>query len=256
MRKALGSTAMAAVVAAILSAPASAQWLNYRSKKIPRTADGQPNLSAPAPKRADGKPDLSGIWKGNPKYMINITTDMKPDEVPFQPWAAAEYKRRRDTESKDDPSSRCLPLSIPLRNTITSPFKILDTGDEIVMLYEGQRARQIFLDDRSLPEDAEPSWDGYSVGKWEGDDLVVNSIGFNGKEWLDIWGHLTTDALHVIERYHRKDFGSMSLQITIDDPKAYTKPWTVTEQLHLLPDTELLEAVCENNQDPAHMVGK
>jgi len=236
--------------------PLSAQWMNYPNQRIPRTPDGKPNLSAPVPKRADGKPDLSGIWKGNPKYMINITSDLKPDDVSFQPWAAAEYKRRRDTESKDDPSSRCLPLSIPLRNTITSPFKILDTPDEVVMLYEGQRPRQIFLDGRPLPEDPDPSWDGYSVGKWEGDDLVVHSNGFNGKEWLDIWGHPTSDALHIIERYHRKDFGSMSLQITIDDPKTYTKPWTVMEQLHLLPDTELLEAVCENNQDPAHMIGK
>ena len=125
------------------------------------------------------------------------------------------------------------------------------------MLFESYHSfREIFTDGRPLPEQREPAWFGYSVGKWEGDDLVVHSNGFNGKEWLDIWGHPTSDALHVIERYHRKGFGSMSLQITIDDPKTYTKPWTVMEQLHLLPDTELLEAVCENNQDPAHMIGK
>ena len=241
---------------AVAAASLTAQWLNYPSKGIPRTPDGKPNLSAPAPRKADGKPDLAGIWKGNPKYMINIAVDMKPDEMPFQPWAAAEYKRRRDTESKDDPSSRCMPLSIPLRSTITSPFKIIDTPGEIVMLYEGQRPRQIFTDGRPLPEDLNPSWDGYSVGKWDGDDMVVESVGFNGKEWLDIYGHLTTEALRVIERFHRKDFGHMSLQITIDDSKAYTKPWTVNEQLTLMADTELLEAVCENNQDPAHMVGK
>ena len=124
------------------------------------------------------------------------------------------------------------------------------------MLYEGSRHREIFLDGRPLPKDPDPSWYGYSVGKWEGDDLVVDSIGFNGKGWLDINGHPTTDALHVIERYRRKDFGHLSIDITIDDPKAYTKPWTVHEEPRLLPDTELLEAVCENNQDLEHMVGK
>jgi hypothetical protein len=189
MRNTLGSTAIAAALAALFSAPTAAQWLDYRSKGIPRTPDGQPNLTAPAPKRADGKPDLSGIWKGNPKYMIDITADLKPDDIRFQPWAAAEYKRRRDTESKDDPSSRCLPLSIPLRNTITSPFKIIDTPSEIVLLYEGQRPRQIFLDGRPLPEDPEPSWDGYSVGKWEGADLVVHTVGFNGNRMISRAGH-------------------------------------------------------------------
>jgi hypothetical protein len=236
---------------------ASAQWLKYPTKDTPRTPDGKPNLSAPTPRRADGKPSLTGIWMGNStKYMINIAADMKPEDVPFQAWAAVEYKRRRDTESKDDPSARCLPLSVPLKQTVTSPFKMVDTPWEIIMLYEGSRHREIFLDGRPLPKDPDPSWYGYSVGKWEGDDLVVDSIGFNGKGWLDINGHPTTDALHVIERYRRKDFGHLSIDITIDDTKAYTKPWTVHEEPRLLPDTELLEAVCENNQDLEHMVGK
>jgi hypothetical protein len=244
------------IVAAMIAANLPAQWLNYPSKGIPRTADGKANLAAPAPRRADGKPELSGIWMGITKYMINITADMKPEEVPFQPWAATEYKRRRDTESKDDPSSLCLPLSLPTRNTITSPFKLVDTPGEIILLYEGQRPRQIFMDGRPLPEDPNPSWDGYSVGKWEGDELVVESNGFNGKAWLDINGHMATEALHLTERYRRKDFGHMAYEVTINDPKAYTKPWTVKEEVRLLPDTELVEAVCENNQDPAHMVGK
>jgi len=244
------------MVCAVL-VPASAQWLKYPTPGTPRTADGKADLAAPTPRTPDGKPDLTGVWMGVTKYMINIAADMKPEEVPFQPWAAAEYKRRRDTESKDDPSALCLPLSVPLKQTVTSPFKIVEIpGREIIMLYEGSRHREIFTDGRLLPKDPEPSWYGYSIGKWEGDDLVVDSIGFNGKEWLDINGHPTTDALHVIERYHRKDFGHMSLEITIDDPKAYTKPWAVKETPRLLPDTELLEAVCENNLDPAHMVGK
>src|SRR5207253_10570703 len=149
--------------------------------------DGKADLSAAAPRRADGKPSLTGIWMGNStKYMINIAADMKPEDVPFQPWAAVEYKRRRDTESKDDPSARCLPLSVPLKQTVTSPFKLIDipAKEEMIMLYEGQRHREIFLDGRPLPKDPEPSWNGYSVGRWEDDDLVVDSIGFNGKEWL------------------------------------------------------------------------
>ena len=236
---------------------AQAQWLKYPTKGTPRTPDGKADLNAPTPRRSDGKPDLSGVWMGVTKYMINIAADLK-EGPPFQPWAAAEYKRRRDTESKDDPSSLCLPLSLPVKQTITSPFKLIDVPgrEEIIMLYEGARHREIFMDGRPLPKDPEPIWTGYSVGRWEGDDLVIESNGFNGKPWLDINGHPSTEALHITERYHRKDFGHMSLDITIDDPKAYTKPWTVHEEPRLLADTELLEAVCENNQDPAHMVGK
>jgi hypothetical protein len=238
--------------------PAAAQWLHYPDPRAPRTADGQVDLAAPAPKRSDGKPDLSGIWMGVTKYMLNIAADLEPGEVPFQPWAAAEYQRRRDTESKDDPSARCLPLSIPTRHTITSPFKMIDADGfrEIVVMFETQRPRQIFTDGRPLPTDPVAGWDGYSVGRWEGDVLVVESNGFNGKEWLDINGHPTSDALHLIERFRRKDFGHMSYTVTIDDPKAYTKPWTVKEEVRLLPDTDLVEGVCENNRDLEHLVGK
>jgi len=249
-------TLLAALVL-FLSAPLTAQWLKYPTKGTPRAPDGKPDLTAPTPRRTDGKPDLTGVWMGVTKYMINIAADLK-DGVPFQPWAAAEYERRRDTESKDDPSAKCLPLSPPLKQTITSPFKIIDVPqkEEMVMLYEGQRHREIFMDGRPLPKDPEPSWYGYSVGRWEGDDLVIESNGFNGKIWLDINGHLTTEALHLTERYHREDFGHMTLDVTIDDPQAYTKPWRVHEEPRLLPDTELLEAVCENNRDLEHMVGK
>jgi hypothetical protein len=245
-------------IAALLCWPIAAQWLTYPTKGTPRTADGKPNLTASTPRRADGKPDLTGVWMGVPKYMINIAADLKPEEIPFQPWAAAEYKRRRDTESKDDPSALCLPLNIVQKQTITSPFKLVDVParEEVIMLYEGARHREIFMDGRPLPKDPDPAWSGYSVGHWEGDDLVVDSAGFNGKAWLDINGHPSTDALHLMERYHRVDFGHMSLEITIDDPKAYTRSWKVNESPRLVPDTELLEAVCENNQDPAHMVGK
>ncbi len=245
------------VLIGALSIVASAQWLKYPTKGTPRLPDGKPNLTAPTPRRADGKPDLTGVWLGTTKYMINLAADLK-DDAPFQPWAAEEYKRRRAAESKDDPSALCLPISVPVKQTITSPFKLIDVPakEEMIMLYEGARHREIFMDGRPLPTDPEPSWYGYSIGKWDGDDLVIDSNGFNGKPWLDINGHMSTEALHVTERYHRIDFGHMSLEITIDDPKVYTKPWKVKESPRLLPDTELLESVCENNQDVEHMVGK
>ena len=233
------------------AAVCSAQWLNYPAKGTPRGPDGKPNLTAPVPRRADGKPDMSGVWMGITKYMINIAADVK--EVPFQPWAAAEYKRRRDTESKDDPSAQCLPLSIPLRLTITSPFKIVDVPEkeEMIMLSEGARHREIFMDGRPLPKDPEPSWYGYSIGRWDGDDLVIDSIGFNGKQWLDINGHPTSDAFHLVERYRLTDATHMELEMTYYDPKAWgDKAWTGwTKSFRLDSKGDSLE---ENICDPAH----
>jgi hypothetical protein len=237
---------------------ADAQWLNYPTPGIPRTKDGKPNLNAPAP-RKDGHVDIQGIWEPNGiKYLIDIAADLKPDEVPFRPAAKAEYQRRLETNGKDDPNNLCLPSIIPEKDAITSPFKIVEIPGEVIILYESRTIfRQIFTDGRPLPADPQPSWQGYSVGKWEGDIFVVETTGFNGKGWLDTNGHPTSDALHVFEKYKRKDFGHMDIEITIDDPKMYTRPWTVTENPHLVPDTELLEYICEeNNRDVGHYVGK
>ena len=260
MKSFLSRNSILAAVAALLfftSAPVSAQWIDYPTKGIPRTKDGQPNLSAPVPRTADGKPDLSGIWMvPGLKYLINIAADLK--EVPFQPWAAAEYKKRMDERGKDDPNNFCLPSIIPEKIAVTSPWKIIETPGVTLILYESRTIfRQIFTDGRPLPKDPNPSWQGYSIGKWDGDTFVVESNGFNGKGWLDTNGHPVTDALHVIEKYRRKDFGHMDVEITIDDPKAYTKPWTIHENPELQPDTELLEYICEeNNRDVGHFVGK
>jgi hypothetical protein len=251
-----GATAAIAMLST-LSTPAPAQWLNYPTAGMPRTKDGKPDLTAPAPKLPDGKPDLSGIWMvPGLKYLINIAADLK--EVPFQPWAEAAYKERRATMGKDDPNNFCMPSGIPEKEAVTSPWKIVQTPGLVIILYESRTIfRQIFTDGRPLPKDPNPTWQGYSVGHWDGDTLVVETAGSNGKAWLDTNGHPVTDALRVTERYHRKDFGHMDLQITIDDPKAYTKPWTVTENPVLQPDTELLEYICEeNNRDVGHFVGK
>jgi len=252
------SVCAVAALAFLMAPPAGAQWLDRKTPGIPRTKDGKPDLNAPAP-RKDGHVDIQGIWEPNGlKYLINIAADLKPADVPFQPWAKTEYERRMDTQGKDDPNNLCLPSIIPEKDAVTSPFKIVEIPGEVIILYESRTIfRQIFTDGRQLPKDPQPSWQGYSVGKWDGDTFVVDTIGFNGKGWLDTNGHPTTDALHVIEKYKRKDMGHMDIEITIDDPKAYTRPWTVTENPHLLPDTELLEYICEeNNRDVGHFVGK
>lgn len=251
--------AAAFVLMSLMSAPLAAQWAKIPTTGIPRTRDGKPNLSAPAPRLPGGKPDLAGIWEPNAnKYLRDIAIDLK-EPVPFQPWAKAVFEQRADgSHSKEDPDANCLPQGVPKIDAAPAPWKIVQTPGFIVIVYEAFNLwRQIFLDGRELERDVNPSWMGYSTGKWEGDTLVVDTRGFNGKAWLDQLGRPSTEALHVIERFHRKDFGHMDLQITIDDPKAYTKPWTVSQDVHLLPDTELLEFICnENNRDVSHLPGQ
>ncbi len=226
---------------------------------MPRLANGKLDTAAPAPKTKEGKPDLSGIWQpAGIKYLINLAADMKPADVPMQPWAADLYKQRMANNGLDDPDARCLPSSMPRKDGVSSPYRLIQLPDEVVFLYESRTTfRQIFLDGRPLPKDPQPAWDGYSVGKWDGDTLVVDTTGFNDLSWLDSNGHPHTDALHLTERFHRKDFAHLEIQITIDDPKAYTKPWTVTEVVNYLPDSELIEYICnENEKDLKHMLGK
>src|SRR6266446_10917190 len=249
-----------AVVAVLFAfpAPACAQWLKVPVKGIPRLADGTPNLSAPAPKTADGKTDLSGLWQPTSRYIANIASDLKPEEVPFRPWAEALYKQRQETKSKDDPTGHCIPGGVPRNDAVPYPFKILNTAGMVVILYEAVHSyRQIFMDGRELPKDPNPNWLGYSVGRWDGDTLAVETTGFVENSWLDNGGHPGTESLHVTERFERRDFGHMNIRVVIDDPKAYTKPWTVTMPYDLLPDTELLEYICpENEKDLQHLVGK
>ncbi len=226
---------------------AHAQWLNYPDARIPRTKDGKPNLTAPAP-RVNGKPDVSGLWQaertpkseydtvlGNgftdlqpdthdiTKNVINIFWGMKPEEEPLRPEAASilKYRRERPVEF---PRTQCLPGSIPLTLLL------------------------------SLPKDPDPTWMGYSVGRWEGDTLVVDTIGLNDRAWLDSIGHPRSEAMHIIERYHRNDFGHMDLEVTFNDPKYYTRPFTIKTGLRLIPDSDILENVCaENEKDRAHL---
>jgi len=250
------------LVAALAVLSVKAQWLNYPTPGIPRTPDGKPNLAAPAPKTADGKPDLSGLWVvGDNTQFMDLTAGQKGEEVPYQPWARALAESRQKDLHKDDPLALCLPPGVPRVNTnVFHPFKILQLPRELVILYETSANdvfREVFTDGRPLPKDPQPSWKGYSVGKWEGDTMVVDSTGFNDRGWIDTEkGRPQTEALHVTERFRRKDFGNLEIGITIDDPKAYTKPWSSKLNLHLVPDSELLETVCENQRGIEHLLGK
>jgi hypothetical protein len=261
---------------AFLSNGALGQWLNYPAPGTPRTRDGKPNLSAPVPRASNGKPDLSGVWQtefappgenstdfdvlgDNPstfsKYFFNILADFKPAEAPIRP-EAAELTRKNLGSGGNNPPSHCLPLGIPGADIFSyAPFKIIQTHGLIVILYEVDNThRQIYTDGRKLPADPQPAWLGYSVGKWEGDTLVVDTAGFNDKSWLDASGHPHSEAMRVQERFHRLDFGHMDLQVTIDDPKMYFKPFKVKVTELLIPDSDILESFCnENEKDRPHL---
>jgi hypothetical protein len=242
------------VLACITVAPLLAQWLNYPAAKTP--------LSGPAPKTAQGKPDLSGIWEAEDQtYFFDLAAGLKPDEVIATPWAKALQKQREDNLHADDPLARCLPHGVPRVNTNgLFPFKIIQTPALVVILYEQLGLfRQVFMDGRKLAKDVNPTWLGYSTGRWEGDTLVIDTSGFNGKTWLDTAkGRPASEKLHVVERFRRTGFGSMEVRATIDDPEAYEKPWTTAVQkMHLLQGTEILEFSCnENEKDQPHMPGK
>jgi hypothetical protein len=191
-------------------------------------------------------------------YFFDILADFKREEKPLRPEAAAVFQTHAKAFGKDSPGSHCLPMGVPNTELIAVPFKIIQTPGVIVMLIEADNThRQIYTDGRPLPTDPQPSWQGYSIGKWEGDTLVVDTIGFNDKSWLDAIGHIHSEALRVQERYRRRDFGHMELQITIEDPKTFTKPFTFKVNQLLIPDSDILETICtENEQDRAHLADK
>src|SRR5579864_4409382 len=246
--------------AALLSMPLTAQWLTYKTLGIPRTPDGKPNLSAPAPRAADGKPDLSGIWRGPMRsvYTQNIAADLKPNEI--QPWAQALYQEHVRNLGADSPRAHCLPDPPPYYH-LAGLARIVQTPALTVIVNEGVSnsgvTRTIFTDGRGLPEEMNPTWLGYSVGRWEGDTLVVTTAGFNDRTWLDYSGHPHTEALRTTERYRRPDFGHLEVAVTLQDPAIYAKPWTVNVKAELAADTEVLEYVCnDNDKGHEHWVGK
>ena len=272
----LNRTVLIGTLLAVATAWAQAQWLNYPDPRTPRAKNSKPNLTAPAPRASDGKPDLSGVWEGEPtphgevtrvlgehfydlqidvednsKYTFNLLWDLKPEDELLRPEAAALVKERLGRSS---PGQNCLPGGIPFAMLIT-PFKILQASREIVMLFEHpDPPRQIHTDGRPLPKDPQPSWQGTSSGRWQGQTLVVETVGFNGRSWLDVFGHPRSESMHLTERYTRRDFGHMDVEMTFDDPKYYIRPFTVKLPMRLIPDSgDVFEEVCENEKDRAHL---
>ena len=246
----------------------TAQWIRIPLPDTPRTSEGKPNLTAPGPKTDDGKPDLSGIWQrgrgvnapvenatGLPGRLDHFMP--KGAEIPLRPEAAALYKQRSDNLGRGRPSERCLPHGIPDAMLYGGPMKIVQNRRVTIILFEEfNHYRQLHTDGRPFPRDPQPTWFGYSVGKWEGDTFVVDSVGFNDQTWMDDSGLPHTDALRTTERFRRRDFGHLDLQVTVDDPKAYTRAWSFNLAFNLMPDTELIESICENEKDAPHMVVK
>jgi len=254
--------------ALVASLPAFAQWLNYPTTGIPKTPSGLPNLGAPTPKTADGKPDFSGTWEAENTrppgqdlrigdQFLDLGFGLK-DGLPYQPWAGEIANVRRTANANDDPETRCLPISVVRSHTYPTLKKIIQVPGLIVILDEHNASyRQIFTDGRPLPIDPQPSWNGYSSGKWEGDTLVVETSGFRDEIWLDKRGSPMTDAAKMTERIRRENYGNLEIEVTVDDPKAYTKPWTVKLKQFIVLNTDLLDYIClENERDLAHLGSK
>jgi len=251
---------MVAVILTALVTPLEGQWIDYRTPGIPRTADGKPNLTAPAPRTADGKPDLTGLWEwlspdtASGNVLLRKPGDLQPADI--QPWVQALLQQRAENFGIDNPRYQCLPDG-PNYSTEQGFKRILQTPAMIAILQEDLTHRQIHMDGRALETDPNPSWMGYSVGRWEGDTLVVETNGFNDRTWL-IQGYPHTEALRMTERFRRTDFGHLEIAVTFDDPKAYNKPWTLPVSARLAADTEILEAVCNERLDSGqqHWIGR
>jgi hypothetical protein len=291
--EALVTAAFVVLGMSLASTPLAAQWIKYPTGGVPRKADGKVNMSAPPPRLADGKPDFSGIWAtGEPnvrrpgelsspkqapgprepqnpnsqqspvdataitasRQMANIGVDL-PGGLPYQPWLVPIVRERTDNLAKDDPHIRCWPDNFIRAYGMPHLLKFLHSPSLLVMLNEMNAGyRQVFTDGRPLPEDPNPSLQGYSSGKWSGDTLVIDTIGFRNDTWIDWNGSVLTEAAKVQERIRRPDFGHLEIQVTVDDPKAYTKPWTVTLKQRIVVDTELIDEIClENEQSLKHM---
>jgi hypothetical protein len=232
---------LAALTILVVTTPAGAQWLDRKTPGIPRTADGKPNLTAPAPRGPDGKPDLTGVWDG-PAVVA------RPDADALQPWVRDLVTQRQQEYYKTRPYYQCLP-SGPEAERFGGWKRFLQTPAVIAILNDDLTYRLIHMDGRQLETDPAPSWMGYSVGRWEGDTLVVDSVGFNDKTWTSRYGVSHSETLRTTERYRRTDFGHMQVEVTYTDPKAYAKPWGFKEDMRLAADTEMLEAICEWSSD-------
>jgi hypothetical protein len=277
----LWKNSMRLLIPFVLGAVASAQWLHYPAPGTPRNKDGTANLRAPAPKGGDGRPDLGGVWQIDPtpleelnrtfgdvttfdvpgddaglysKYLLSVLADFPRGSSLLLPDALKKAQQNSKLSSRALPTSRCLPAGIPFAETLPFPFKILQTRGLTVIIHEGDGStRQIYTDGRKHTPDPQPTWNGYSVGRWENGVLIVDTVGFNDLGWLDASGTPHSEALHTTEHYTRKDFGHMEIAVTFEDQKTFSKSFAIRYNAHLLPDTDLQENVCgENERDYQH----
>ena len=264
--------ALVTVALVVLGTPLAAQWVRYPTAGAPRKADGNVDMSATAPRLADGKPDFSGIWTSdevdprrpgvppNPhdattsRRMVNLGVEL-PGGLPYQPWLAPIVKQRTANLAKDDPHIICLPDNFLRAYGMPHLMKFVHTPNLFLVLNEWNAGyRQVFTDGRPLPEDPNPSWQGYSSARWSGDTLVIDTIGFRDDTWIDWNGSVLTQAAKVREQFRRPDMGHLEIQVTVDDPKAYTKPWTVMIKERLIADAELIDEIClEGERSLQHM---
>jgi hypothetical protein len=261
-------------LAAFLAVPLAGQWINLPTPGIPRTADGKPNLTAPAPKTSGGKPDFSGMWIPRDELgcnrdergvqctelpltpqVLNLAAGIK-DGLPYQSWAADLVKSRAKDVAFIDPHTHCMPPNFPRAWAFPETIKIFQTATELVLLHEFNASyRQIFFDGRKLPDDMTPTWNGYSVAHWDGDTLVVESAGYRDDSWLDTTGNFFSSEARVTERIRRPSFGNLEVELTVNDSRVFTKPWTVSLHMKPLVDTEMIDFMCQdNNKDLAHFV--
>lgn len=254
------------------SSQPAAQWLNHPTPGVPRTADGKVDMTAPAPRLANGRPDLSGLWMtaepnretrgaanggDGPGDSTNITASRQmrdigvdlPGGLPYQPWLIPIVKERTANEAIDDPHIRCLPDNFLRAYGLPHLLKFVHTPQLLVVLNEMNAGyRQVFTDGRPLPKDPNPSWQGYSSATWSGDTLVIDTLGLRDDTWIDWNGSVLTEAARVREEIRRPDFGHLEIRVTVDDPKAYTKPWTVTLKQRIVVDAELIDEICLENE--------
>ena len=242
------------------------QWKQVPDKSVPRTTTGEPNLTAPVPRAADGKPDLTGVWLPDvdpppegvvfvegelplPRHLMDITADLEPGEVEMMPWAAELFDQRLGSRGLHDPIAYCKPWGVTLLTANIIPYKIVQMPDLVIILNEQDTVfRQIFLDGREPVEDPLPRYMGYSTGRWDDDELVVDTTGLTEETWLDAMGHPHTESLHLTERFRRRDAGHLEIETTIDDPGTYSQPFTYTVTATVMPDDDLLEFFCTDNE--------
>jgi hypothetical protein len=263
---------IAAVWPVLTAAPAAAQWVGYPTAGVPRKADGQVDMTAPAPRMADGRPDFSGIWISDRteegeepisdastlpsgRHMQNMGVDM-PEGLPYRPWLVPIVKERTENLAIDDPHIRCLPDFFLRAYGLPHMLKFVHKPDLLVVLNEMNAGyRQVFTDGRALPEDPTPGWQGYSSAKWDGDTLVVDTIGVRDGTWIDWNGSVVTESAKIREEIRRPDFGHLEIRATVDDPQAYTKPWSVTLKQRIVVDAELIDEICLENEQFVERMG-